>query len=71
VVGDKLYGPDELLHARASDGTLTEDDLQLLELTRHALHAWRMEFNHPITNARIEAQAPLPSDMTKFLAGLR
>ena len=70
VVGDKLYGPDELLHARASDGTLSEEDLLRLELPRHALHAWRLGFDHPITGARIEAVAPLPEDMRKFLDGV-
>ena len=39
VVGDKLYGPDDRLLARAADGCLTEDDLRRLELPRHALHA--------------------------------
>lgn len=70
VVGDKLYGPDEELHARASDGVLTEEDFRVLELPRHALHAWKMEFNHPMTSSRLEVQAPLPSDMVEFLEGL-
>ncbi len=70
VVGDKIYGPDEELHARGSDGTLTEDDFRLLEMPRHALHAWRMEFAHPISGARLEITAPLPSDMERFLTGL-
>jgi 23S rRNA pseudouridine1911/1915/1917 synthase len=70
VVGDKIYGPDEELHARGSDGTLTEEDFAVLEMPRHALHAWRMEFEHPITGDRLEIEAPLPSDMREFLAGL-
>lgn len=70
VVGDKIYGPDEELHARGSDGTLTEEDNQLLELPRHALHAWRMEFEHPITRARLQVEAPLPADMRTFLKEL-
>ena len=32
VVGDKLYGPDDRLLARAADGLLTEEDLKSLEL---------------------------------------
>lgn len=70
VVGDKIYGPDEQLHARGSDGTLTDEDHRTLELPRHALHAWRMEFEHPITGARLEIEAPLPNDMRTFLEGL-
>lgn len=67
VLGDKLYGPDAELHARSSDDTLTEDDRDLLELPRHALHAARMGFHHPITGERIVAEAPLPRDMREFL----
>lgn len=70
LVGDKLYGPDPDMHARHSDGVLTEEDLLALELPRHALHAWRMVFRHPITGAPMEVQAPLPADMRSFLEQL-
>jgi 23S rRNA pseudouridine955/2504/2580 synthase len=66
-VGDKLYGPDEQLHARSSDGTLTAEDLAVLELDRHALHAWAMVFDHPITGERMRVVAPLPRDMSALL----
>ena len=39
VVGDKLYGPDDRLLARAADGHLTDKDWARLELPRHALHS--------------------------------
>jgi 23S rRNA pseudouridine1911/1915/1917 synthase len=71
VVGDKLYGPDSELHARASDGTLTEQDRAVLEMDRHALHAWRMQLDHPITGARLELEAPVPADMRSFLERLQ
>jgi 23S rRNA pseudouridine1911/1915/1917 synthase len=67
IVGDKLYGPDEQLHARSSDGTLTAEDLAVLELDRHALHAWAMVFDHPITGERMRVVAPLPRDMSALL----
>lgn len=70
VLGDKLYGPDPLLHMRSSDGVLTREDLERLELPRHALHAWRMSFRHPMTDVRIDAEAPLPQDMASLLAQL-
>ena len=70
IVGDKLYGPDSELHARGSDGTLTDDDYVILELPRHALHAWRLGIDHPITHERLELVAPLPEDMRLFLEGL-
>ena len=70
VLGDKLYGPDAELHARSSDGALTDEDRVLLELPRHALHAARMAFDHPLTGERIIAEAPLPGDMRTFLDSL-
>lgn len=70
VVGDKLYGPDERLLARAADGELTEDDLKLLEHPRQLLHAERYDFVHPMTQANLSLTAPLPEDMAKFWAGV-
>jgi 23S rRNA pseudouridine1911/1915/1917 synthase len=66
VVGDKLYGPDERMLARAADGELTDEDLVLLEHPRQLLHAERYDFAHPMTNEPLRLLAPLPSDMLKF-----
>lgn len=66
IVGDKLYGPDPELFARGVDGELTEDDRQSLELDRHALHASGLSFEHPITKAEIDIEAPLPADLASF-----
>jgi 23S rRNA pseudouridine1911/1915/1917 synthase len=66
VVGDKLYGPDPELFARGADQTLTEADRALLELDRHALHAHRLAFAHPITAARLSIEAPFPKDLVDF-----
>jgi 23S rRNA pseudouridine1911/1915/1917 synthase len=66
VVGDKLYGPDPELFARGADQTLTDDDRTVLELDRHALHAHRMSFAHPITGAPLSIEAPLPADLVDF-----
>ncbi len=66
IVGDKLYGPDEMLFARGADGELTADDLVLLELPRHALHASRLTLPHPMTRAPLNVDAPLPSDLAAF-----
>jgi 23S rRNA pseudouridine1911/1915/1917 synthase len=66
VVGDKLYGPDERLLARAADGELTDDDRALLELPRHALHAHRYALTHPLTGAALDLVSPLPRDLQEF-----
>jgi 23S rRNA pseudouridine1911/1915/1917 synthase len=66
VVGDKLYGPDERMLARAADGLLTTEDLELLELPRHALHAHRYVMRHAMTGGTLEVEAPLSLDLQAF-----
>lgn len=67
VVGDKLYGPDEQLFQRSTDGTLTERDLAVLEMPRHALHNHRLAFVSPAHGERVEIESPLAPDMRAFL----
>jgi 23S rRNA pseudouridine1911/1915/1917 synthase len=66
VVGDKLYGPDDRMLARAADGELTDDDLARLELPHHALHAHRYQLRHAITGAALDLVAPLPDTLASF-----
>lgn len=70
IVGDKLYGPDEEMFARSSDGVLTDEDRLRLELGRHALHAALLELDHPITLERLRIEAPLTEDLASFWASL-
>jgi 23S rRNA pseudouridine1911/1915/1917 synthase len=70
IVGDKLYGPDEGCFTRNADNELTADDLTLLELPRHALHARRIAFTHPATGERLEVTAPWPTEIEAFWDGL-
>jgi 23S rRNA pseudouridine1911/1915/1917 synthase len=70
IVGDKLYGPDDRLFAKGVDGELTPADEALLELPRHALHAWRLALPHPVTKRRLEVEAPVPEDLETFWARL-
>lgn len=71
VVGDKLYGPDERLLARAADGLLTEEDQLRLIHPRHALHAETYELDHAITGLPLRLHAPLPSDLMELWSRLR
>ncbi|MFZ5891539.1 MAG: RluA family pseudouridine synthase [Myxococcota bacterium] len=66
LVGDKLYGPDERLLARAADGELSAEDIALLELPRHALHAHRYRLRHAVTSEILELSSPLPQDLSAF-----
>ena len=70
VVGDKLYGPDERLLARAADDELSEEDLALLELPHHALHAHVYRMTHAITGEPLAVTAPMPRDLVDFWANL-
>ena len=66
IVGDKLYGPDETLHARGADGELTDADLELLELDRQALHASELVIDQPSSGERLRLAAPLYPDLAAF-----
>ena len=48
---------------------------QLIELIhgfpRQALHAWRLCFEHPVTSAEVDIEAPWPEDFTKLVEGLQ
>ncbi|UDQ98527.1 RluA family pseudouridine synthase [Lentisphaerota bacterium WC36G] len=71
LVGDKLYGTDDLFFIKFVNGDLTEFDLQSLILPRQALHSWRLKFIHPVTQEELNLMAPLPEDMKIFLESLK
>lgn len=60
IVGDDKYGNFELnkVLLRAS---------QSATLKRMFLHAWRLEFNHPVSGERLTLTAPLPGELETFL----
>ena len=70
VVGDKLYGPDERLLARAADGELDAKISALLEFPRHALHAHRYRAAPRDHRRSAERDSPLAPDLTAFWQGL-
>jgi 23S rRNA pseudouridine1911/1915/1917 synthase len=69
MVGDKIYGPDELIFDRFTRREMTDDDRARLRLARHALHAWRLELPHPQTREPTRLEAPLPEDLRAFWEG--
>ena len=60
IAGDDKYGDfdwnRQLLKPDAKPG-----------LKRMFLHAWRLQFNHPVTAQRVELQADLPADLKAYL----
>ena len=85
ITADRLYGgrePVELVAIPPSVSELAEteepeetqtDDAPVVQapIQRQALHAHRLEFEHPSTRKRLEFEAPLPADMQSTLELLR
>lgn len=59
ILGDEKYGDFALNKALKKDG-----------LKRMALHAWRMAFRHPLSGAPLELRAPLPENLSSYVARL-
>lgn len=55
VVGDRVYGRRRTR----------------LPVSRQFLHAWRLEFEHPLSGERLRFEAPLPADLIRVLEELR
>jgi 23S rRNA pseudouridine1911/1915/1917 synthase len=53
ILGDSVYGIERINHS--------------LGVSRQLLHAYRLTFIHPITNAEISLSAPLPEDMKYWM----
>jgi 23S rRNA pseudouridine1911/1915/1917 synthase len=71
LVGDKIYGADELIFDRFTRKAMTDEDRAILRLERHALHAWRLTLPHPHSGAPMAFEAPLAPDLAAFWAACR
>jgi 23S rRNA pseudouridine955/2504/2580 synthase len=58
IAGDDKYGDFELNRALQKEAS---------PLKRMFLHAWRLQFSHPVGGERIELMSELPPDLTPFL----
>jgi len=67
IVGDQLYGTGLKL-PRGASPELVE---ALRGFRRQALHAERLEFEHPVTGALVATSAPRPADFEGLVAALR
>lgn len=76
VLCDRLYAGHaqitrgELLH-RIARGLPPQADDQEVLLERQALHARKIEFEHPITRQAMTIESPLPEDLVRVLQALR
>ncbi|MDP6941256.1 MAG: RluA family pseudouridine synthase [Planctomycetota bacterium] len=64
ILGDKLYLGGDDVFIRHVNGELTSEDHGLLGMDRQALHAWKLEVEHPMTGKRITLEAPIWPDMS-------
>lgn len=71
IVGDKMYGAGEQAFMDYCDGGITDELLELFDgLARHALHAARLTFPHPVTHEPVTVESPLPEDLCEYMKGL-
>ena len=62
VVGDETYGAGR-------DNTIQNPRVRahIRSVGRQFLHAEKLAFTHPVTNERVEFQAPLPEELSSLL----
>lgn len=70
IVGDRLYSRKPPLTRSEVEGREPEPGEPPL-IARQALHAARLEFEHPRSGERVSFEAPLPEDMQRTLEALR
>jgi 23S rRNA pseudouridine1911/1915/1917 synthase len=63
ILGDKLYRGGDAFFLRFIAGRASAKELAALGAERHALHAWRLCFEHPISGRPLRLEAPLPADL--------
>ncbi len=66
IVGDRVYGGRLTLPKGVSEALRQA----LREFPRQALHAARLQFDHPVTGKPLECRSPLPADMLGLLEAL-
>lgn len=66
IVADPVYGGRQQIPRGASAELIG----RLRGLGRQALHAFRLEFSHPVSGERLAFEAPLPADLLALLAAL-
>ena len=76
LLGDTLYNPRAAAALRGISPDCTrpsasaENPTGTICISRQALHAWKLDFRHPITGEPMHFEAPVPPDMTGFLGGV-
>lgn len=64
LLGDKLYNGDINIFRRFKDKLDSQDDIDKMQIARHALHAIALKIPEPVDNLFI---APLPKDLSNWI----
>jgi 23S rRNA pseudouridine1911/1915/1917 synthase len=67
LVGDRRYGA----RGKLPQGATPELIAQLQGFPRQALHAWKLEFSHPVNGETVSFETHWPEDFDSLVAGLR
>lgn len=67
LIGDKLYNGDPRVFMRFKDGVATKEDHDLMQISRHALHATALLINYPSKQNPTLFKAPIPKDFKDWI----
>jgi 23S rRNA pseudouridine1911/1915/1917 synthase len=70
IVADRLYAGHAQLTLSDLDAEQSAAGADQALISRQALHAFRLEFRHPVTDAPLVMEAPVPHDMERTLEAL-
>lgn len=68
MLGDKIYGK---YGPKVFDSFIKNSVIPKDFFNRQALHSYKLEFNHPITNKPIKVKAPLPNDLKELILKIK
>ena len=71
ILCDPVYGRREALLRKDVDPGAPDADKETPILARQALHAFALEFHHPLHGKTLRFEAPIPTDFEAALAALR
>lgn len=64
---DTAVDEEEIIEVEQQESAVNE----AVPIQRQALHAWKLEVNHPLTGSRLQFEAPVPDDMQNLITILR
>ena len=67
LIGDKLYNGDNKVFGRFKDGIATEADHDLMQISRHALHAIALKMPYPNKENPIVFKTDIPQDFKDWI----